>query len=62
MDSQIILDTTIDLVSSFSQQLKYSEPDLLQALTEWKNTVSLQTVKQLLTMATTAVAFTFGYY
>ena len=35
----MILNTTIDVVSSFSQQLKYSEPDLLQALIEWNNIV-----------------------
>ena len=39
MDSQMILDTTIDVVSSFFQQLKYTEPDLLQDLIEWNNIV-----------------------
>ena len=53
----------------FFSSWKYSEPDLLQALTEWNNNVqfansltesSLETVKQLLPMATTAFADSFN--
>lgn len=49
MDSHKILDTTIDVVGPFSQQLKYSEPDLLQALTEWNNIVQFAELNRIVT-------------